>query len=83
MGQRTQAAAGCLTAALGAGAGLAVWSIDVRSRLWRFEQAPDLSVLYVELPLALLAGTTAGLVLWAVTSRLTGRLRGRSEKVRG
>ncbi|MFJ8108866.1 hypothetical protein [Streptomyces sp. NPDC096132] len=73
MGQRTQAAAGCLTVALGAGAGLAVWSIDVRSRLWRFEQAPDLSVLYAELPLALLGGAAAGLVLWAVVSRVTGR----------
>lgn len=73
MGQRAQAACGCLTAALGAGAGLAVWAIDVRSRLRRFEQAPDLSVLYLELPLALLAGTAAGLALWAVTSRLAGR----------
>ncbi|MEU1513029.1 hypothetical protein ABZ490_12830 [Streptomyces sp. NPDC005811] len=73
MGQRTQAAAGCLSAGLGAGAGLAVWSVGVRSRLWRFEQAPDLSVLYAELPLALLAGTAAGLVLWAVISRLAGR----------
>ncbi|CAM5711534.1 hypothetical protein [Streptomyces aurantiogriseus] len=72
MGQRTQAAAGCLTVALGAGAGLAVWAVDVRARLWRFEQAPDWSVLYAELPLALLGGTAASLVLWAVVSRIRG-----------
>jgi hypothetical protein len=61
MGQRTQAAAGCLTAAVGAGAGLAVWAVDVRERLWRFEAAPDWSVLYAELPLALLGGVAAAL----------------------
>ncbi len=60
--------------ALGWGAGLAVWSVDVRARLWRFEQAPDWSVLYAELPLALAGGTAAGLALWAVFARL--RLRG-------
>ncbi|MGX1562448.1 hypothetical protein [Streptomyces sp. NPDC055506] len=61
MGQRTQAAAGCLTAAAGAGAGLSVWAVDVRERLWRFEAAPDWSVLYAELPLALLGGVAAAL----------------------
>ncbi|MEU3337423.1 hypothetical protein ACWCQ1_14980 [Streptomyces sp. NPDC002144] len=66
MGQRTQAAAGCLTAALGAGAGLAVWAVDVRARLWRFERAPDWRVLYAELPLAVLAGTAVALGLWAL-----------------
>ncbi|MCX4882407.1 MULTISPECIES: hypothetical protein [unclassified Streptomyces] len=70
MGQRMQAAAGCLTAAVGAGAGLAVWAVDVRARLWRFEQSPDWSVLYAELPLAILGGTAASLVVWALVRRL-------------
>jgi hypothetical protein len=70
MGQRTEAAAGCLTATVGAGAGLALWAVDVRDRLWRFEAAPDWSVLYAELPLAILGGTAASLVVWAVVRRL-------------
>ncbi|MEU6373452.1 hypothetical protein [Streptomyces sp. NPDC046909] len=70
MGQRAQAAAGCLTAAVGAGAGLAVWAVDVRGRLWRFERSPDWSVLYAELPLAVLGGTAAALAVWAVVRRL-------------
>ncbi|MEU6259492.1 hypothetical protein [Streptomyces sp. NPDC047043] len=73
MGQRTEAAAGCVTAALGAGAGLAVWSVDVRDRLWRFEAAPDWSVLYAELPLAILGGTAAALGVWALLRRLRPR----------
>ena len=73
MGQRTEAAAGCLTAALGAGAGLAVWSIDVRDRWWRFEAAPDWSVLYAELPLAILGGTAAALGVRALLRRLRPR----------
>jgi hypothetical protein len=68
-----QAAAGCLSAAVGAGAGLAVWAIDVRARFWRFEQAPDWSVLYAELPLAVLGGIAASLVLWALLRRLRPR----------
>ncbi|MFI7499075.1 hypothetical protein ACIBVL_11280 [Streptomyces sp. NPDC049687] len=79
MGQRTQAAVGCLAMALGAGAGLAVWAIDVRSRLWRFEQVPDFSVLYAQLPLALLGGTVAGMTVWAVISRVRGRRRAGSK----
>ncbi|GAA5699477.1 hypothetical protein AQJ43_26610 [Streptomyces avermitilis] len=73
MGQRTQAAAGCLTAAVGAGAGLAVWAVDVRERLWRFEAAPDWSVLYAELPLAVLGGIAASLGAWALLRRLRPR----------
>jgi hypothetical protein len=65
-----QAAAGCLTAAVGAGAGLAVWAVDVRARLWRFEAAPDWSVLYAELPLAVLGGTAAALAVWALVRRI-------------
>ncbi|GAA4304544.1 hypothetical protein GCM10023086_21770 [Streptomyces venetus] len=73
MGQRTQAAAGCLTAVIGAGAGLAVWAVDVRKRLWRFEAAPDWSVLYAELPLAILGGVAAALASWALLRRLRPR----------
>jgi hypothetical protein len=73
MGQRTQAAAGCLTMALGAGAGLALWAVDVRTRLWRFEAGPDWSVLYAELPLALLGGLAVGAVSWALVSRIRAR----------
>ncbi|MFF3346010.1 hypothetical protein [Streptomyces sp. NPDC002779] len=71
MGQRAQAAGGCLTSALGAGAGLAVWSAGARGRFRRFEQAPDWSVLYAELPLAVLGGTAAALGVWALIRRLT------------
>jgi len=73
MGQRTEAAAGCLIAAVGAGAGLALWAVDVRERLWRFEAAPDWSVLYAELPLAVLGGTAAALGVWALLRRLRPR----------
>ncbi len=59
--------------ALGAGAGLAVWAVDVRARFWRFEAAPDWSVLYAELPLALLGGMASAAVLWAVVSRIRVR----------
>jgi L-cysteine desulfidase len=70
MGQRIQAAGGCLTAVVGAGAGLAVWAVDVRGRFYRFEQAPDWSVLYAELPLMILGGVAAALGLWALLRRL-------------
>ncbi|MGW1744998.1 hypothetical protein ACWCRD_05130 [Streptomyces sp. NPDC002092] len=70
MGQRTQAVAGCLTAAVGAGAWLAVRAVGVRDRLRRFEAAPDWSVLYAELPLAILGGTAVALGVWAVFRRL-------------
>ncbi|WP_262061285.1 hypothetical protein [Streptomyces sp. STR69] len=70
MGQRAQAAGGCLTAALGAGLGLAVWSYDVRGRFERFEAGPDWSVLYAELPLAILGGVAVALAAWALVHRL-------------
>ncbi|KUN98103.1 hypothetical protein [Streptomyces resistomycificus] len=76
MGQRAQAAAGCLTAAVGAGAGLVVWAVAAggpRRRFYRFEQAPDWSVLYAELPLMVLGGTAAFLGVWAVLRRLRPR----------
>ena len=65
-----QAAGGCLTAMVGAGAGLAVWSAGVRGRFRRFEQSPDWSVLYAELPLMVLGGVAASLTLWALLRRL-------------
>jgi len=77
MGQRAQAAGGCLTAALGAAAGLLVWTIRAQGRINRFEQGPDWSVLYAELPLLTLTGTAAGLTAWAVARGLVTRLRSR------
>ncbi|MET8980759.1 hypothetical protein ABZX85_34675 [Streptomyces sp. NPDC004539] len=62
-------AAGCLLAVGGAAAGLALWSVGVRSRFHRFEDFSDWSVLYAELPLAVLGGTAGGLLLWATVSR--------------
>ncbi|MBN0046952.1 hypothetical protein JS756_23115 [Streptomyces actuosus] len=72
-----QAAAGCLTAAVGAGAGLALWCVGLRHRFWRFEQSPDRSVAYAELPLAVLGGTAAALVVGALARRLRSRRAGR------
>jgi hypothetical protein len=73
MGQRMQAAGGCLIAVVGVGAGLAVWAVNSRDRFQRFEQGPDWSVLYVELPLMVLGGTAAALGLWALGLRPLGR----------
>ncbi|MFF5365572.1 hypothetical protein [Streptomyces sp. NPDC013187] len=70
MGQRAQAAAGCLTTALGAGAGLWVWAVGVRGRFRRFQATPDWSVLYAELPPAVLGGAAAALAAWALLRRL-------------
>ncbi|MFF1747884.1 hypothetical protein ACFVZI_51295, partial [Streptomyces mirabilis] len=39
----------------------------------RFEQGPDWSVLYAELPLMVLGGTAAALGLWALGLRTLGR----------
>ncbi|MFD9650477.1 hypothetical protein [Streptomyces mirabilis] len=73
MGQRMQAAGGCLIAVVGAGAGPAVWAVNSRDRFQRFEQGPDWSVLYAELPLMVLGGTAAALGLWALGLRALGR----------
>lgn len=54
---------------LGAGVGLAVWSYDVRDRFRRFEASPDWSVLYAELPLAVLGGVLVSLGVWALVQR--------------
>nr|WSY53032.1 hypothetical protein OG999_24885 [Streptomyces sp. NBC_00886] len=73
MGQRAQAAAGCLTAVLGAGLGPAVWSHDVQGRFRRFEAGPDWSVFYAELPLAVLGEVSASLAVWALLHRVRSR----------
>lgn len=73
MGQKTQAAGGCLIALVGAGAGLAVWAVNSRHRFQRFEQGPDWSVLYAELPLMVLGGVAAALGLWALGQRVRAR----------
>lgn len=77
MGQRAQAAGGCLTVALGVGMGLAVWFVRAQGRVRRFEQGPDWSVFYAELPLLTLAGTATGLAAWAVLRGFTTRLKAR------
>ncbi|WP_055528791.1 hypothetical protein [Streptomyces graminilatus] len=77
MGQRAQAAAGCLTVALGVSAGLVVWAVRAQGRVRRFEQGPDWSVFYAELPLLVITGTAVGLVLWAVLRGVGSRLRPR------
>ncbi|MER5662778.1 hypothetical protein [Streptomyces mirabilis] len=81
MGQRMQAAGGCLIAVVGAGAGPAVWAVNSRDRFQRFEQGPDWSVLYAELPLMVLGGTAAALGLWALGLRALG-LRALGRRVR-
>ncbi|MFI6337726.1 hypothetical protein [Streptomyces sp. NPDC050535] len=73
MGQRMQAAGGCLIGVVGAGAGLTVWAVGVQGRFRRFEQAPDWSVIYVELPLMVLGGVAASLGLWALGRRVRAR----------
>ncbi|CAM5384555.1 hypothetical protein SPURM210S_07760 [Streptomyces purpurascens] len=50
-----------------------MWAVGVRERLWRFEAAPDWSVLYAELPLAILGGVAAALTAWALLRRLRPR----------
>jgi hypothetical protein len=47
-----------------------VWSYDVRDRFYRFEASPDWSVLYAELPLAVLGGLAAALGVWALVRRV-------------
>ncbi|MFD5627037.1 hypothetical protein [Streptomyces sp. NPDC127072] len=73
MGQRMQAAGGCLVAVVGAGAGLGAWAVGARGRFRRFEQAPDWSVIYAELPLTVLGGVAVSLGLWAVGRRVRAR----------
>ncbi|MDX3453730.1 hypothetical protein PV396_17520 [Streptomyces sp. ME02-8801-2C] len=77
MGQRAQAAAGCLTVTAGVVAGLAVWYVRAQGRVRRFEQGPDWSVFYAELPLLVLAGIAAGLGVWAVVQGARSRLGSR------
>ncbi|MGY1499694.1 hypothetical protein ACW4TU_24480 [Streptomyces sp. QTS52] len=80
MGQRAQAAAGCLTILLGVGVGLTVWVGRAQGRVRRFEQGPDWSVFYAELPLLTLAGTAGGLGVWAVLRGVGSRLSSRRSR---
>lgn len=50
-----------------------MWSYDVHSRFQRFEAAPDWSVLYAELPLAVLGGVAVSLAAWVLVQRLRSR----------
>ncbi|CAM5504918.1 hypothetical protein SATRM34S_03745 [Streptomyces atroolivaceus] len=65
---------GCATAALGAATALYVWASSLRTGLHMgagFEgHARDLSVLWTELPLVLLAGALIPPVTWLLTLRL-------------
>ncbi|MFJ8826136.1 hypothetical protein ACIREE_30745 [Streptomyces sp. NPDC102467] len=70
MGQRTQAAAGCLAALVGLGAGIAVWWGRAQGRVNRFEQGPDWRVFVVDLPLCLIGGVGAGALAGALLHRL-------------
>ncbi|MEV1019869.1 hypothetical protein [Streptomyces sp. NPDC050264] len=76
MGQRTQAAAGCLTALAGLGAGIAVWAVRAQGRVNRFEQGPEWRVFFVELPLCLVGGVGAGALAGALVHRLFTARRG-------
>ncbi|MFD6277727.1 hypothetical protein ACFWFI_19465 [Streptomyces sp. NPDC060209] len=68
---------GCATAALGAVTALYVWGSSRRTGLHMgagFEgHGRDLSVLWTELPLVLLAGALMPTVTWLLTLRLLGR----------
>ncbi|MGW4313533.1 hypothetical protein ACWEM1_12655 [Streptomyces sp. NPDC004491] len=76
---------GCATAALGAATALYVWGASGRTQRHMgagFEgQGRDLSVLWTELPLVLLAGMLTPPAVWLLTMRLLhghGRLRHRA-----
>ncbi|MFD9876728.1 hypothetical protein [[Kitasatospora] papulosa] len=76
---------GCATAALGAATALYVWGASGRTQRHMgagFEgQGRDLSVLWTELPLVLLAGMLTPPAVWLLTMRLLhghGRLRYRA-----
>ncbi|MFD7295904.1 hypothetical protein ACFV9W_21695 [Streptomyces sp. NPDC059897] len=70
MGQRTQAAVGCLSTLAGLGAGIAVWNVRADGRIHRFEQGPDWRVFAVDLPLCLAGGTLAGALAGVLLTRL-------------
>ncbi|MFI7385066.1 hypothetical protein [Streptomyces sp. NPDC049813] len=69
MGQRMEAAAGCLAVLGGLGAGLVVWAVRAQGRVDRFEQGPDWRVFVVELPLCALGGVGAGALAGALLHR--------------
>ncbi|GAA2317316.1 hypothetical protein OKJ48_18340 [Streptomyces kunmingensis] len=65
-----EAAAGCLTALAGLGAGLVVWWERAQGRVSRFEQAPDWRVFVIDLPLCTVGGIGVGALAGALVHRL-------------
>ncbi|MER8257727.1 hypothetical protein ACF07Z_06770 [Streptomyces albidoflavus] len=63
---------GCLSAALGAAAGLGSWAVAAPRR-WpgEFEAGPNWSVLYLDFPAMVLLGITLPLLAWTVAARTT------------
>ncbi|MFE3046214.1 hypothetical protein ACFXIY_04085 [Streptomyces albidoflavus] len=63
---------GCLSAALGAAAGLGSWAVAAPRR-WpgEFEAGPNWSVLYVDFPAMVLLGIALPLLAWTVAARTT------------
>ncbi|MFD4989882.1 hypothetical protein [Streptomyces sp. NPDC058374] len=63
---------GCLSAVLGAAAGLGSWAVAAPRR-WpgEFETSPNWSVLYVDFPAMVLIGVALPLLAWTVVARTT------------
>ncbi len=75
-------AAGCLLAAVAAAAGFGVWLDGSRPGLrGSFEGERDLSLLYVELPLMLLAFPALTLAAWCLAGAAMPRGAGRGARV--
>ncbi|MFI0238275.1 hypothetical protein [Streptomyces sp. NPDC016845] len=70
MGQRTEAALGCLTVLAGTGGGLGVWWARAQGRVNRFEQGPDWRVFVVDLPVCFGGGALAGALGGVLLHRL-------------
>ncbi|MEU2766956.1 hypothetical protein ABZ628_09165 [Streptomyces diastaticus] len=68
----TGTAGGCLSAALGAAAGLGAWAVAAPRR-WpgEFETSPEWSVLYLDFPAMVLIGVALPLLSWTVACRTT------------
>ncbi|NEA38425.1 hypothetical protein [Streptomyces sp. SID11385] len=75
MGQRGEAALGCLAPVVGAALGAGVWWRLAQGRVRRFEAAADPWVL-VELPVCLLGGVVVGVFGWAAARAVVRRRRG-------
>ncbi|MFB7861057.1 hypothetical protein [Streptomyces sp. NPDC056069] len=75
-GAIVESAGGCLLPALGALAGLLLWTPRAAYSIdGGFEgHARDLSVVFVDLPLILVGASVLPLVAWVLTLRRTGRI---------